>query len=54
MTRWLTVLPLALLVACGAGGDAAVAIVSTRVDDLGPIFRRLEVTLSEPAGIEVE
>jgi hypothetical protein len=54
MTRWLTVLPLALLVACGAGGDASVLIVSTRIDDLGPIFRRLEVTLSEPAGIEVE
>jgi len=51
---WLAVLPLALLVACGGGGSAAVSIVSTRVDDQGPIFRRLAVTLSDPAGIEVE
>ena len=54
MTRWPAVLPLALLVACGGGGDAAVSIVSTRVDDHGPIFRQLEVTLSDAAGVEVD
>lgn len=54
MTRWLALLPLALLVACGDGGGPAVSIVSTRVDDHGPIFRQLEVTLSEPARVEVE
>lgn len=54
MPRWLAALPLALLVACGAGNDAAVSIVSTRIDDHGPIFRQLEVTLSDAAGVEVE
>jgi len=54
MARWLAVLPLALLVACGGGGDAAVSIVSTRVDDHGPIFRQVAVTLSDAAGVEVE
>jgi hypothetical protein len=54
MARWLAVLPLVLLVACGAGGDAEVSIVSTRVDDHGPIFRRLAVTLSRPSSVEVE
>jgi hypothetical protein len=43
----------ALLCSCG-DGDPAPAIVATAVDDHGPIFRRLQVTLSEPGEIDVE
>lgn len=42
-----------LLPGCG-GGDSAPAIVTTAVDDHGPIFRRLQVTLSDPGEVEVE
>jgi hypothetical protein len=38
---------------CG-GGDPAPAIVATAVDDHGPIFRRVHVTLSEPGEVDVE
>jgi hypothetical protein len=52
--RWLVAVLLALLAGCGGGNDSAVSIVSARVDDHGPIFRQLVVTLSEPASVEVE
>jgi hypothetical protein len=42
-----------LLTGCG-GGNPAPAIVATAVDDRGPIFRRLQVTLSEPGEVDVE
>ena len=42
-----------LLPGCG-GGDPVPAIVATAVDDHGPIFRRLQVTLSEPGEVDVE
>jgi hypothetical protein len=42
-----------LLAGCG-GGDAAPTIVATAVDDHGPIFKRLQVTLSQPGEVEVE
>ena len=37
-----------------SGGDPAPVIVATAVDDHGPIFRRLQVTLSEPGEVDVE
>lgn len=43
-----------LLPGCGGGGDPAPEIVATAVDDHGPIFRRLQVTLSEPGEVDVE
>jgi hypothetical protein len=47
-----------LLSGCGGGGPApaiiAPAIVATTVDDHGPIFKRLQVTLSEPGEVAVE
>ncbi|MCC6192887.1 MAG: aryl-sulfate sulfotransferase [Burkholderiales bacterium] len=50
-----TLLSAALLLAgCGGGGDPPPAIVATVVDDHGPIFRRLQVTLSEPGEVDVE
>ena len=42
-----------LLHGCG-GGDPVPTIVATAVDDHGPIFRRLQVTLSEPGEVDVE
>jgi hypothetical protein len=42
-----------LLPGCG-GGDPVLAIVATSVDDHGPVFKRLEVTLSEPGEVDVE
>jgi hypothetical protein len=42
-----------LLLGCG-GGDPVLAVVATAVDDRGPIFRRLQVTLSEPGEVDVE
>jgi hypothetical protein len=41
------------LYGCG-GGDPAPAIVATAVDDHGPIFRRIQVTLSGPGEVDVE
>jgi hypothetical protein len=49
-----------LLSGCGGGGGdpvpavVAPAIVATAVDDHGPIFKRLQVTLSEPGEVDVE
>ena len=44
-----------LLSGCGGGeGDPAPAIVATAVADHGPIFRSLQVTLSEPGEVDVE
>jgi Arylsulfotransferase (ASST) len=51
---WAACAAAALVAACGGGDDARVAIVATRIDDHGPIFRRAQVTLSMPAEIEVE
>jgi hypothetical protein len=42
-----------LLPGCG-GGDPVPAIVAMAVDDHGPIFRRLQVTLSGPGEVDVE
>ena len=42
-----------LLPGCG-GSDPAPAIVATAVDDHGPIFRRLQVTLSDAGEVDVE
>jgi hypothetical protein len=42
-----------LLSGCG-GGAPAPTIVATAVDVHGPIFRRLQVTLSEPGEVDVE
>jgi hypothetical protein len=42
-----------LLAGCG-GGDPAPDIVATMVEDRGPIFRRLLVTLSQPGEVDVE
>ena len=44
---------LLLLPGCG-GGDPVPAIVAMTVDDHGPIFKRLQVTLSEPGEVDVE
>jgi hypothetical protein len=43
-----------LLSGCGGGGDPAPAIVATAVAEHGPIFRRLQVTLSDPGEVDVE
>jgi hypothetical protein len=42
-----------LLSGCG-GGESAPTIAATAVDDRGPIFKRLQVTLSEPGEVDVE
>lgn len=49
-----TLTGLALLLSGCGGGEPAPAILATAVSDHGPIFRRLQVTLSAPGEVDVE
>ena len=54
VARWLAPTSAGLLIACGGGGESPATVVATRIDELGPIFRRASVALSTPADIEIE
>jgi Arylsulfotransferase (ASST) len=54
IARWLAVPPASLLIACGGSGDSPPTVVATRIDELGPIFRRASIALSKPADVAIE
>lgn len=53
-TLFALLLTVAALAGCGGGSSISFpTVASTALDDKGPIFRSLAVTLSEPGGVEV-